>query len=208
MRNLSNSVIERILEPYGVRSDHTLYEQIGVYVEILLYWNRKISLTSVTNPEEIVKFHFGESFFASSVVPIHDGRLADVGSGAGFPGIPLRMVKPGLDLTLIESNAKKCAFMSEVVRRLNLDHVNVVHSRMESVHSGPNAFDFIAARAIGRHNELLSWAMQRLTHSGTVLIWVGEDDARELSHNPDWLWQTPALIPGSRRRYILAGSPK
>lgn len=116
------------------------------------------------------------------------------------------MLAPKLELTLIESNAKKCAFLSEVARKLELDHVAVLHSRMEDVPVRADWFDFVTARALGHHRELLAWAKQNLTRTGKVLLWLGEDDANEVSREPGWLWNAPALIPGSKRRYILAGA--
>jgi 16S rRNA (guanine527-N7)-methyltransferase len=208
MLNIPDSLISNALLPYGVLADDTLCEKIRVYVSILLQWNRAISLTTVTEPLEIIKFHFGESLFAVQNVPIREGRLADVGSGAGFPGIPLRMVNPGLDLTLIESNAKKCAFLSEIARRIELDHVNVLHCRMEDVPVNAGQFDFVTARAIGHHGDLLAWAKERLGGAGKLVLWLGETDANEISRDPGWLWSAPILIPGSKRRFIVAGSQK
>jgi 16S rRNA (guanine527-N7)-methyltransferase len=208
MQNLPDQLIAKVLRDYSVSADASLCNKIRTYISTLLLWNRKISLTTVTDRAEILKFHFGESFFAASVVPIRDGRLADVGSGAGFPGIPLRMLIPGLELTLIESNSKKCAFLSEVARKLELDHVTVLHSRMEDIPVRPDQFDFITARAVGHHRDLLSWARQHLSGKGKVVLWIGAEDAEQVSHEIGWLWSPPKLIPGSKGRFIVAGSPK
>jgi 16S rRNA (guanine527-N7)-methyltransferase len=208
MANLTDDVILDTLHQYAVRADHNLCDKIRTYVSTLLLWNRKISLTTVAEPLDILRFHFGESFFAASAVPIREGRLADVGSGAGFPGIPLRILVSRLDLTLIESNAKKCAFLSDVARKLELDHVSVHHSRMEDVPAGAGRFDFITARALGQHRDLLAWAIEHLRQDGKIVLWLGEGDANEISRDPGWLWASPVLIPGSKQRYILAGSLK
>jgi 16S rRNA (guanine527-N7)-methyltransferase len=208
MKEMLLSFISSLLNPYGVHGDEALCEKVRIYIDTLLTWNKNISLTTVTDPIEIVKFHFGESIFAASVVPMRIGRLADVGSGPGFPGIPLKMANQDLELTLIESNAKRCTFLSEVVRRLELSNVSVVHSRMEDLSAGVGVFDFITARAIGQHSEVLSWAKERLAMSGRLILWVGEDDADSLSRDPGWVWQPRALIPGSKKRYVLCGSPR
>jgi 16S rRNA (guanine527-N7)-methyltransferase len=208
MKNVPDLLLANTLLPYGVRADQNLGARIRAYISLLLLWNKAVSLTTITDPLEILKFHFGESFFAVSNVPIREGRLADVGSGAGFPGIPVRMLIPRLDLTLIESSAKKCAFLSEVARKLELDHVSVLHSRMEDVQVGADRFDFITARALGNYRDLLSWASDNLGHDGKLVLWLGEDEAGKISREPDWLWHRPVLIPGSRGRYILAGSLK
>ena len=204
---LSDSRISKALLPYGVSPDPNLCQRIRAYISFLLRWNARISLTTVTNPDEILKFHFGESFLAASIVPIQFGRLADVGSGAGFPGIPLAMISPKLQVTLIESNAKKCAFLSEVIRHLALDNVEVARSRMEEV--GPNlrGLDFITARALGHHLHLFAWAQSTLSKSGKLVLWVGDRDVQEISRSPNWSWQAPVRIPGSRSRVLLLGIP-
>jgi len=205
---LATEDIARILNPYRVTLDDAMLAQVQAYVGLLIAWNKRISLTTVIDPHEVMKFHFGESLFAASVIPIQVGRLADVGAGAGFPGIPLKILNPCIDLKLIESNAKKCAFLSEAVRKLGLSDVEVVHSRMESVPSDLGPFDFVAARAVGNHAGILSWAKQRLSPLGKVVLWIGGEDANKLSSERGWNWHSPVMIPGSRQRYILVGSPE
>jgi len=120
MISLTSAQITDALKPYGIATSIDLIKGVRTYTELLLKWNRSISLTSVTDVEQILRFHFGESLFALSMLPVEKSRLADVGSGAGFPGIPLAMVSPNLTVTLIESNAKKYAFLNEVIRELKL----------------------------------------------------------------------------------------
>jgi len=207
MTNLSDDQIAKHLKPYGVTCTPPLCEQIRAYVSLLLQWNRKISLTTVTDPTEIVKFHFGESMFAVSSVPIISGRLADMGSGPGFPGLPIRMAATELDLTLIESNAKRATFLAEVVRTIKLDHVTVFRGRMDDLGADLAPFDFVTARAFGQHEELLRWAHAHLAARGRIVLWLGEDDAASLLQKPLWSWQKPLHIPGSQRRWLLVGSP-
>ena len=180
-------------------------DQIRVYIALLLEWNRKISLTAVTDPVEIVKFHFGESLFAASALEILNGRLADVGSGAGFPGIPLAMAIPGVQATLIEANAKKAAFLSEIARRLQLSNVSVVRSRMEDT-AQIGTFDFVCARAMGKHANLMRWSLGKLTPRGRLVLFLGENDAEHVGQMSGWNWGSPVRIPGSWRRYVLSGT--
>ena len=172
MKEPSSTDIVSLLAPYYPVEDKSLIEHIRAYIPLLLGWNEKISLTKITDPVEIVRFHFGESLFAASALKIRDGRLADVGSGAGFPGLPLAMAIPGLHATLIEASAKKAAFLSEVARRLYLPNVGVLRSRMEDVR-GVEPFDFICARAMGKHANLIRWSRDKLTPRGKlVLFWA------------------------------------
>ncbi|MGD1211860.1 MAG: 16S rRNA (guanine(527)-N(7))-methyltransferase RsmG [Candidatus Acidiferrales bacterium] len=207
MKHLSDAQIAEILRPYGVSANVGLCNRVRTYIAILLKWNATVSLTAVIEPVEICRFHFGESIFAASAVPMREGRLADVGSGAGFPGLPLRMASPAITLTLIESNARKAAFLSEVVRSLELKGVEVFRGRMED-HKPDKPYDWVTARALGQHDDLLRWAKGNLTASGKVVLWVGEDDANRISQTPEWEWRPPILIPGSKRRFLLVGSTK
>jgi 16S rRNA (guanine527-N7)-methyltransferase len=203
---LSIEEVRAFLAPYGISASRDLCASIQNYISLLLRWNNHISLTTVTDQEEIVRFHFGESFFAAGVVPIRDGRLADVGSGAGFPGLALRIAVPALQVTLIESNGKKATFLSEVTRDLKLDHTTVVRMRMEEVRGRENEFDFVTSRALGRHGSLLGWAKDTLTRNGRVVLWLGEDDCSRISKQLTWKWRDPIHIPGSKRRFLLVGS--
>src|ERR1700761_8486864 len=131
MSPLSPKRIADLLKPYGVDASPKLCEQVQTYTSLLLEWNRRMALTTVTDPEEVVRFHFGESMFAASAVPIRNGRLADIGSGPGFPSIPLSMGQDGILSVPIESNSKKSTFQSEIARRLSLSNVNPYRGRME-----------------------------------------------------------------------------
>jgi 16S rRNA (guanine527-N7)-methyltransferase len=207
MKTINDDLLSDELRPYDVVGDPAIYEQVRAYIGLLLKWNSVISLTSVTDPLEIVRFHFGESLFAASAVPIRGGRLADVGSGAGFPGIPLRMLIPVLDLTVIESSARKSAFLSEVVRLLHLDHIEVFHGRMNELDGRRPLFDFITARAFGQFDELLSWSGGHLSKGGKLILWLGDNDASAVSKTRQWEWRDPIRIPCSKRRFLLVGSP-
>lgn len=206
MREPSSADIASLLAPYYSVNDQRLIEGIKAYILLLLEWNEKISLTRITEPVEVVKFHFGESLFAASLLKICDGRLADVGSGAGFPGLPLAMAIPGLHASLIESNAKKAAFLSEVVRRVGLSNVVVLRSRMEDV-KGVEAFDFICARAIGKKAALIRWSRERLAQNGRLVLFLGEDGVQTVRKMSQWNWESPIKIPNSSRRFVLSGVP-
>jgi 16S rRNA (guanine527-N7)-methyltransferase len=207
MTNIPDKRIRDELSPYGFVPDQTQCRAINSYISLLLRWNTRVSLTTVTDPIDILRFHFGESLYAAVCVPILNGRLADVGSGAGFPGLPLRMFSPNLALTMIESNVKKAAFLREVVLQLGLKQADVIRERMENVPITTVPFEFITARALGNHAALLEWSRGRLTTSGKIVLWLGEEDADEISADTSWKWSDPAHIPGSQRRFILSGSP-
>lgn len=203
---LSNQEIKVALEPYVVTPDDLACDRIRAYIALLLKWNQKMSLTTVTNPSEILKFHFGESLFACPTVRISNGRLADVGSGAGFPGLAIHLLAESMEVVLIESNAKKAAFLYEVSRELDLKHVTVFRGRMEDFHSDSASLDFVTARALGQHAELLKWSQKHVNSGGKVILWLGEEDMIEVSKNLSWKWNDPVKIPQSQRRFLLIGS--
>ena len=189
--------------------DAEMISRIRAYISLHLKWNKTVSLTTVTEIDEILRFHFGESLFAVPMLPVEKSRLADVGSGAGFPGIPLAMERPELNVTLIEPNLKKFAFLNEVIRELKLTNINTLRSRFEDLTSSEAAFGFVTARALGQFSTLLEWSrLQRFGPGGTVILWLGEEDVAKISAEKGWIWRTATLIPGSERRFIVSGTPR
>lgn len=120
-------------------------EQLAVYLELLLKWNARMNLTAIRKPEEIVRRHFGESLFAGTHLG-QCGTLLDLGSGAGFPGVPIQLMRPDVKVTLAESQGKKAAFLREVVRELGLQ-TEVWAARVETM-PVERGFDSVAMRAV------------------------------------------------------------
>jgi 16S rRNA (guanine527-N7)-methyltransferase len=206
MRSVSSEEIARVLAIYNVEITARLCDQIRAYTDLLLRWNRRISLTTITEPVEILRLHFGESFLAVSAIPIRSGRLADVGSGPGFPAIPIRMASPDVALTLIESNRKKAAFLAEIVRELDLSNVQIHPVRLEELEGRTLDFDFITARAVAIDKALLRWSGMHLKSDGKVAFWLGRQASDELSRVSSWRWRDPIDIPQTHQRVILVGS--
>lgn len=204
---LSDVRMQSVLRLYGVEADPELCEKIRIYVSTLLQWNAKISLTTITDPEQILRVHFGESFFAANVSGIANGRVADIGTGAGFPGIPIRMVRQAVQLTLVEAVAKKAAFLAEVLRKINISGVNIIRCRMEDI-SDAAGIDLITARALGKYNDLLRWSKARLSQTGKIALLLGRAEAEYLSQNAGWVWNEPKIVPETSARVVLIGSPR
>jgi 16S rRNA (guanine527-N7)-methyltransferase len=140
-------------------------------------------------------------------MPVEKCRLADIGSGAGFPGLAVKIACPELRLTLIESNKKKCAFLSEVVRALELENVEVMPVRFEETRISPDFAELVTARAVGGFPDILRWAKTALTRRGHVILWLGGEDSTKVSSIPGWIWKTAVKIPESQRRFVLIGRP-
>jgi 16S rRNA (guanine527-N7)-methyltransferase len=205
---LSDSLIRSALSPYGGSPNPSLCDSIRAYVDLLLRWNRRISLTTVTDPGEILRFHFGESIAAISAVPIEKGRLADVGSGAGFPGIPLKIMRPELQVFLIESNMKKATFLAEVLRNIELPDTRVLVSRYEELGEEIMPLDYVCSRAVGDFEPFLAWAASERVAAKQVILWIGGRDLDQARRGMDWEWREPIPVPQSLRRYLLVGTRK
>ena len=205
--NGSDDQIKLALSPFGIQPSSDQVAKIREHTRLLLKWNKLMSLTSITDPIEIIARHFGESMFLASVLPVENGRLADVGSGAGFPGLALKILYQHLQVILIESNKKKCAFLSEVVRSLGLVEVEVSPMRFEEVRAEAGFANFVTSRAIGGFPQLLRWSKHALAHRGHIILWVGGRDATSISGTLGWIWQPAIRIPESQRRFILIGRP-
>jgi 16S rRNA (guanine527-N7)-methyltransferase len=195
------------LAPFGVSLAAQQIEQIQKYIALLLLWNQKIGLTSIENPQEIASRHFGESFFASKFIENRGCRLADVGSGAGFPGLALKIVLPELQVSLIEQDTRKATFLNEVIRMLNLEDVKVYRTAYEALPPEFANLDVVSARAVGNHKALLKWAAPRLGDLGRAMLWLGTEDSVRIIQLLGWRWDLPHPLPNSKNRILLVGSP-
>lgn len=200
----STTEIQRILAVYGYTAGIDYAERTRAYVDLLLRWNRKVALTTVTEPQEVVKFHFGESLFGMITAEVQNGRLADLGSGAGFPGAPIAMAKPAVKVTLVESNGKKAAFLNEVRRELRLQNLTVHHGRAEELAPG-DQFEFVTARALGDHQKWLGWSSDRVVLGGKVVFWVSSEPMEEIRRVGHWHWAQTARIPETKDRFVIVG---
>ena len=148
---LTGGEIAGLLEPY-IQTPGTagiewpeIYEQLAVYLKLIQKWNARMNLTAIREPEEMVRRHFGESLFLGARVGACD-TLLDFGAGAGFPGVPVQLLRPDVQVTLAESQGRKAAFLREVVRELGL-RSEVWAGRVEAMPAG-RQFDVVAMRAV------------------------------------------------------------
>ncbi len=180
---------------------------ISTYIDMLLRWNARVNLTAIRDEEEIVTRHFGESLFAARhlfplVPPAGKGvRLADVGSGAGFPGVPVKLWVPEIFLTLIESNHKKATFLRELARALTLADVNIQNTRAETL--APHSFDVVTLRAAERFQTILPIAAGLLTPGGRLALLIGSSQIQAAQAMlPVLNWSQPIPLPESRSRVL------
>ena len=124
------------------------------YLELLLEWNEKFNLTAITDKDEIEEKHFIDSIELVKFFDVKNKTLLDVGSGAGFPGIPLAIIEPTLQIALLESNGKRVSFLREVVKELDLKNVEIIQGRSEELGTREK-YDIVTARAVKELNVLL-----------------------------------------------------
>ena len=207
--------IAALLEPYlgGAPVSPKLAMQLQAYLDLLLRWNVHINLTGVRDAGQIVTRHFGESLFAAHVLREAGAfastaglapTLADVGSGAGFPGIPIKLFAPEVQLTLIESQNKKATFLREVVRTLGIEGAEVFCGRAENWN--PRA-TIVTQRAVEKFERVLPVAASLVAEAGTLCVLIGESQriAAQKTLGPQWQFRPWVPIPHSDGRVVLVG---
>jgi 16S rRNA (guanine527-N7)-methyltransferase len=207
---LTEARVRQLLAPLELKLTASQVGRIFTYLDLLERWNQKINLTGVRDPEACVTRHFGESLYLARWVEL-DGRLLDIGSGAGFPGLALKIAFPALAVTLLEPIAKKRAFLKEVVRTCEMRLVEVMGERLEDFarRDPPDRFDTATARAVGRLDVLVSLALRCLNPGGRIILWLSEKQASSLIRlEGHVIWDPPIPIPLSHHGVICCGSPK
>lgn len=210
MATLSEVHIEELLAPYlearisvtdaeraATQADlRVVYVKVSLYLDLLVRWNQRLNLTSIRDPELMVQRHFGESLFAARELRcrVQDGAsVLDFGSGAGFPGLPMQILLPTLHVTLAESQAKKAAFLREVLRALELG----AEVRAERVEKLPavDVFEAVVMRAVDAPGVALATARSRVRPGGWFMQIVSRDAGASGG----------IKIPGSNSGYLLIG---
>ncbi len=209
--------IAQLLAPYlEAPAPAEMVEYISIYIDILIKWNRRINLTAIRQPEEIVRRHFGESLFAARVLlaaekgpeQVGDSSLSgrestrsviDVGSGAGFPGMVFKLYAPALRLTLLESQGKKATFLRELARTLGLADVNVAQERAERF-SGQ--VELVTLRAVEKFSEVLPAAASLVLPGGRLGALIGAGQLSQAVSLVTGRWRSMP-VPESANRVLV-----
>jgi 16S rRNA (guanine527-N7)-methyltransferase len=206
---MDSARLQHLLHPFtGAPLRESQLSNISIYVNLLLRWNARVNLTAVRGEENIVTRHFGESLFAARHLfpcgPPPGTRYLDLGSGAGFPGLPIKLARPQLHLTLIESNHKKATFLREVIRVLGMMDATVFAGRGKDF--PPSTAALVTLRAVERFDQTLPLAASLVAPDGRVALLIGSaqlDSVPDLA--PGLIWQKPIPIPLSESRILLIG---
>jgi 16S rRNA (guanine527-N7)-methyltransferase len=166
--------------------------KISLYLDLIVLWNARTNLTAVREPEAILQRQIGESLFAAQFVP-KTGILMDFGSGAGLPGIPIALLRPGLQVTLAESQGKKASFLREAARTLGIP-LTIWPNRVETMPTR-DRFDCVTMRAVDDSQRMIPVAVGRVGASGTLLRYLGEGIPVEIS---GWVATKTVCVPNSK----------
>lgn len=167
-------------------SDHQS-QQLVTYLELLQTWNKVFNLTNITDPHDMVYLHIIDSLLINPY--LHGSTFLDVGSGAGLPGIPLAILNPALQGTLLDKNNKKTRFMRQAVAELQLSNVNIIHSRTEEFHP-VQGFDSILSRAFASLATFVESTNHLLAEQGVYLAMKGKVPHEELAELPSTRYNT------------------
>jgi 16S rRNA (guanine527-N7)-methyltransferase len=203
---LTPEIIAGLLAPYldpdvQIASEPRLYASLAAYLDLLVKWNVRTNLTAIREPEEIVRRHFGESLFMAG----HLGEcesLLDFGSGAGFPGIPIQLIRPKFVVTLAESQNKKAAFLRETVRELGLS-TEIWASRVELMPSA-RRFDIVTLRAVDSMRSALVEASKRTER--IAVLGTSQLGAQISQILPELGGLESIFVPGSRDSFVYLAS--
>lgn len=175
-------LVEEGASNLNIQIDRKITDQFSIHATELIKWNRKINLTTITDPVEVAVKHFLDSIISVRVLP-ENGRLLDIGSGGGFPGIPIKIMIPSLSVTLIDASRKKISFLKQVIRKIKLVEIDARQVRVEKLakeKTVTNCFDVIICRAFSRLNKIILQALPLLAKNGIIIAMKGKLSESEL----------------------------
>jgi 16S rRNA (guanine527-N7)-methyltransferase len=197
--------LEAAVAGFGI--DRLTREQtarLGKHYAMLCRWNRRLNLTRITEPRAAASLHYAESLFGARFIAA-ELTLLDIGSGAGFPAIPLAVARPDVQVTALEANQKKSLFLREAKDELGLANFRVVTSRLEGFHWG--GYELLTSRALDRAEAILPSAIARLRPQQRMMLYCGPDLLAKLEAQVKYKIETHP-IPNSEARLIAIFSPE
>ena len=180
------NLLQNYIKDYKITLTENQYEQFQKYFELLAEWNEKMNLTAITDESGVALKHFADSLSLLNFVDIpQNSSLADVGTGAGFPGVVLKIARPDIKLTLIDSLNKRLVFLNEVCSQLGID-AEFIHSRAEDGARDEKlreSFDFVASRAVARMNVLSEYCLPYVKVGGAFCAMKGAQANEEFKES-------------------------
>lgn len=184
MMSMDQALLQAGLRDLGLSAEPSQLEQFQAYAALLTDWNTRMNLTAITDAEGIAVKHFLDSVLPLAYFSFPDGlRVADIGTGAGFPGLPLKIMRPDLKLTLVDSLNKRVVFLTEVCRQLGLEGVTCIHARAEELgrdRRHREAYDLVVSRAVANMTVLSEYCLPFVRVGGQLLALKAADIEDEL----------------------------
>ncbi len=174
----------------GIDLNDLMVDQFQRYQELLLIWNERMNLTAITDPRDIQNKHFLDSLTCVLPLKMDKGKLIDIGTGAGFPGIPIKIAKPGLTVTLMDSLNKRVTFLNEVITALGLNGIEAIHGRAEECarkKEHREVYDYAFARAVAKLNVLSEYCLPYVKVGGVFISQKGSDYEQEIAQSKEAL---------------------
>jgi 16S rRNA (guanine527-N7)-methyltransferase len=203
----SGCPLNQFLSASGLRPlDGDTVAKFDEYLSLILRWNSRMNLTAIRGPEEILSRHFVESIACARLLPEGIGSLLDFGTGAGFPGIPIALCRPEIEVTLAESQTKKAAFLQEAVRVLGLN-AKVFARRARQM---PQHFDCVTLRAVDRMDQAVAVASNLVRAKGWLAVLTTRQQLPLIQKSADtaFIWKDASSLPESEQRVLaLASKP-
>jgi 16S rRNA (guanine527-N7)-methyltransferase len=200
--------LESILSRCGIVCEGRVAERVEIYLRLLEKWNQKVNLTGFRDRVQMLRELFAESFLAAPLLGKEDGPLLDVGSGAGFPGMALKVYRPDLAVYLLEPRRKRASFLEALRRELALEGVRVVCKRLEDCRPRDFAVlpQTVTLRGVAGVGEKLAWCDRLMQSRAKVVLFTSRAIwQREIQGLAGVEWSLPIQVPWSRRRLVVSG---
>lgn len=200
--------VGEVLAEHGIVCSENVTNQVSIYLKLLEKWNKKVNLTGLKNPKEMLVQLFAESFFAGRVLKKNDTPIVDVGSGAGFPGMALKILNPHWRFYLLEPRQKRASFLAFVKGELGLLGIQIICKTLEDC-KPIDFYEFprtVTFRGLGHLPNKLKHCMKLFSDQGKVMLFTTQNEwNKKLKDIEEIKWSKPILIPWSRQKIIVTG---
>ncbi len=172
---MTDKIFIEELNKLGINATKEQLSKLEEYFNLLIEWNSKINLTRITDKEEVYLKHFYDSLTINKIIDLNDyNTLCDIGTGAGFPGVVLKIFYPHLDIVLVDAREKKLKFLDEVINKLQLKGIRTIHIRAEEYNE---KFDIVTSRAVANIEKLMDYTMHLVKKNGKLIAMKADIDS-------------------------------